>query len=356
VPRLWFGPALLVSLALVTGACAGTADRSLDSRGVVASPGAEDRATLTGAGSTFAAPMVREWLAQYRRAAPGVDVEYKGGGSVSGVEAFASGSADFAVSEVPLGDVVAGGGDAHSPALEVPCLAGAVAVVYNLPGVNALQLSPATLAGIFSGRVKRWDDPSIIAENGRLDLPPTEIHVVHRSDRSGTTEAFTQFLSAAAPGGWPLSVGPTVTWPAGAGGEGSDGLIAMVRQTVGSIGYAAPNYGVQAGLGIASIENGAGRFVGPTPESVSAAVSHTNPTAPGAYPMVTVSFLVLPPSGRDEAELASLRHFAAWVLSEGQRSTELLGYARVPEPQLINALGMVMTVGRTGPAPTGAGP
>jgi phosphate transport system substrate-binding protein len=349
---------LLVSLALGAGACARAGDTSLDRADrVVTAPGVDDRATLIGAGSTFAAPILQEWISQYRRVAPDVAIDYRAGGSVTGIERLASGSVDFALSELSLADVLAGATETRSPAVEVPCLAGGVAIAYDLPDVSRLQLSPTTLAAIFSGQITRWDDPSISADNGDRSLPPRDIQVVRRSDASGTTQVFTQFLRAAAPDRWALGAGPTVTWPPSTGAEGSDALIAAVEHTVGAIGYAAANYPMQAGVGTAFIGNGAGRFVAPTPDGVNAAVSRANVEAPGAYPIATVTFLVFSPSGPDEAKSAALRHFVTWVLTEGQRSAERLAYAPMPEHLRAKALTTVLATGQgREQRPIGAGP
>jgi phosphate transport system substrate-binding protein len=287
---------------------------------------------------------VQHWIVQYRQVAPEVRIDYQATGSVTGMRRLASGSADFAVSELSLGDVVTDAPEKSFSAVEVPCIGGGLAIAYNLPGVSALRLSATTLAAIFSGKVSRWDDPVIAGDNGGTVLPPADIHLVRRSDPSGSTQVLTQFLTRAASDVWGLGAGPTVAWPGSAAAEGSDALIAAVKQTVGAIGYAEARYTAQAALGTAAIENGAGRFLTPTPEALNAALSGATAEAPGAYPLTTISFLALSPSGGDESE-AALRHFATWVLTEGQQSAERLSYARVPDAFLSKALTTVFGMG-----------
>jgi phosphate transport system substrate-binding protein len=343
---------LLIVLALTVGACAprgeGSGTRPDD---VVAPAGARDRATLVGAGSTFAAPLVQEWVRLYRRVAPDVDIDYRGGGSRRGVEQLISGAVEFAVSELILADVGAGAGGRAPGVIEIPSAAGGVAIAYNLPGVSSLRLSAGTLAAVLTGKVTRWDDPSIREDNDGAALPATEIRVVHRSDPSGTTQVLTQYLRVAAPDVWTLEAGPTVSWPTGTPTDGSEALMAAVERTAGAIGYASAGHTDREAVGTALLENGVGRFVAPTPENVHAAVSRVNPEAPDAYPISTVSFLLFAPEGPDAAEAAALRRFATWALTEGQRSTERLGYARVPRASLFAALSTVLAGGQRGESP-----
>jgi phosphate transport system substrate-binding protein len=317
-------------------------------------PGAGDQATLSGAGSTFQATIVQEWIKQYRPLAPGVTINYQPLGSGAGIQQLTSKTVDFAGSDVPLkeSEVAATGGP--GAVVQVPWTAGAVAVEYNLPGVEGLRLTQETLAGVFSGTITRWNDPALKAENPGAPLPGSGIQVVHRSDGSGTTQVFTDYLKAVAPGIWTFPSGKD--WPAdaaGTGAKGSDGVTAAVKQAGGAIGYSEPSFPKQAGLGIATVRNTAGRFVGPEAKAVSAALAaatvnpegtlklNFSPVNPEAYPISSTSYLMFYRLGTDPPKDVALRHFATWALTEGQDLAEGLDYAPLPEPVQVTALGAV---------------
>jgi len=317
-------------------------------------PGAQDVATLSGAGATFPATLVQEWIKEYSALAPGVTINYQPIGSGAGIQQLTSKTVDFAGSDVPLkeSEVAATGGP--GAVAQIPWTAGGVAVEYNLAGVTGLRLTPAALAGIFAGTITRWSDPAIKAENPDVALPASGIQVVHRSDGSGTTQVFTDYLKAVAPQVWTFPSGKD--WPAGTAGtgaKGSDGVTAAVKQSVGAIGYAEPSYPKQAQLGIATIRNEAGRFVGPDAEAVSAALASATVNADGtlklnfapvnalAYPISSASYLMFHRAGSDPAKEAALKHFAAWALADGQGLAEGLDYAPLPEPVQVTALGAV---------------
>ena len=348
--------ALVAVVVSVTGC--GTDDNSarLGARRSPGAPvaGAADRATLSGAGATFPATLVQEWIKQYRALAPGVTLNYQPIGSGAGIQQLTSRTVDFAGSDVPLKDseVAATGGP--GAVLQIPWTAGGVAVEYNLAGVEDLRLAPEVLAGIFAGRITRWNDPAIKADNPRASLPGSGIQVVHRSDGSGTTQVFTDYLKAVAPDVWPFPSGKD--WPAGTAGtgaKGSDGVTAAVKQSAGAIGYAEPSYPKQAGLGVATVRNAAGRFVGPTAAGVSEALAaatvnadgtlklNFSPAGPEAYPISSASYLMFYRSASDQAKDAALRHFASWALTEGQALAEALDYAPLPQSVQAGALGAV---------------
>ena len=347
---------MLVLVALTT-AC-GTDDNSARlARGRApraAVAGVNDRATLSGAGATFPATLVQEWIKEYRPLAPGVTLNYQPIGSGAGIQQLTSRTVDFAGSDVPLkaSEVAATGGP--GAVVQVPWTAGGVAVEYNLPGVEDLRLTPTTLAGMFAGRITRWNDPAVKAENPGARLPAAGIQVVRRSDGSGTTQVFTDYLTAAAPDIWTFPSGKD--WPAGTpgtGAKGSDGVTAAVKQAVGAIGYAEPSYPKQAGLGIARIRNPAGNFVVPEAAAVSAALAEAAANADGtlspnftpvgrdAYPISSASYLMFYRSIDDPAKETALKHFAAWAITEGQDLAEGLDYAPLPEPVQVRALGAV---------------
>jgi phosphate transport system substrate-binding protein len=348
---------MLVGALVATAAC-GTDDNSERlSRGRTGGApvaGADDRATLSGAGATFPATLVQEWIKHYSVLAPRVTVNYQPIGSGAGIQQLTSRTVDFAGSDVPLkeSEVAATGGP--GAVIQVPWTAGGVAVEYNLPGVKELRLSPKALAGIFAGHVTRWNDPAIKADNPDAPLPASGIQVVHRSDGSGTTNVFTDYLKAAAPDIWTFPSGKD--WPAGTAGtgaKGSDGVTAAVKPSIGAIGYAEPSYPKQAGLGVALLRNEAGRFVGPTADAVSAALAaattrpdgtlklNFTPASPEAYPISSASYLMFYASAPDAEKDAALRHFAAWALTEGQRFAEALDYAPLPASVQTAALGAV---------------
>ena len=353
--RTSLASALVAVIALLAAACGGSAGGSDERSGEFPiHPGAGDRATISGAGSTFSAPIVREWIDQYRRVAPGVSIEYRPVGSVDGLGQLASGEADFAASELKVAPV--GQGGAGADVVEVPWTAGGIAVAYNLPGVGTIDLSGATLAAIFSGRLDRWDDPMIRADNQSIRLPSTEIRVVHRSGPSGSTQVFTEFLRGAAPEEWDAGSGPTVRWPSGTAVEDSESVVASVAQAAGAVGYVEVGHAARAGLGIARVRNGVGRFVAPTGQSVSSAIAGLNPEAPAAYPIAAVSYVAFSAVDGDPARQTALRHFLAWALTEGQRVAERLGYAPVPLPLLITAIARVQGTDATrGPQPADGG-
>lgn len=350
--------ASVLTLALVAGAC-GSDNNSTSSSsqqttpGVTAAPfaGAGDKATLSGAGSTFVATIASEWIKQYKSVAPGVTVNYTGVGSGAGIQQLTSKTVDFAGSDAPLTTDQATATGGAGNVVQVPWIAGGVAVEYNLSGVKSLKLSPETLAGIFAGKVTKWDDPAIKADNSGTSLPSAGIQVAYRSDSSGTTQVFTDYMRAAAPDVW--TYGPSSKdWPGGTpgtGSKGSDGVTAAVKQSEGSIGYSEVSYPKQAGLGIAQIKNKAGQFVAPTAAGVSAALNaaavnpdltlklNYTPDDAAAYPISTTTYLMYYKSSGDATKDAAIKHFASWVLGDGQKLAEGLDYAPMPPSILTKA-------------------
>jgi phosphate transport system substrate-binding protein len=331
-------------LTTLLSACGGAGSERFIPTGqeVLPTPGARDQATLTGAGSTFVEPLLREWIARYRALAPQVTVNYESAGSAVGIGRLVAGEGDFSTSDFPLSEVqeaTLGGSEA---VIQVPWAAGAIAVAYNLPDAGPVRLSPSTLSGIFSGRITRWTDAAIRGDNPDSRLPDLAISVVYRSDESGTTWIFTSFLSDS-DSGWPLGPGRAVRFPRGTGVVGSDAVAAAVARTPGAVGYVQLSFAKKASLGVALVGNRSGRFVEPTPEAVNAALVmgglrsygttvqlNLNPDAPGAYPLSTLSYLMYRKDMADAEKARALQHFAIWALGEGQRMAEPLGYAPVP--------------------------
>lgn len=306
--------------------------------------GAGDRAVLRGAGSTFAAPLAGEWARLYRAVAPGVEVRYESDGSGAGLRRLPARTADFALAETTLPD-----DEQRLGAVQIPVLAGAVAVAYNLPGVAGLRLSEETLARIYNGEIRRWDAAAIKRDNPGRQLPSTALTAIHRSDASGTTLAFTRYLASAGDL-WRPGAREALEWPAGAGAAGSAGMLAEVAETAGAVGYLAAGPALDARLQLASLRNAAGQFVAPTPVAVDAAMNGaigyadnltlTVPPAqesPTAYPIVVITHLVFLAGLPTPIDVA-LRHFAAWILTEGQRSATRLGFSPLPLPLVVRTL------------------
>jgi phosphate transport system substrate-binding protein len=340
---------------VVGSACQGeTEGSSLD--GPVAGSAATDTATLQGTGSTFVEPLLREWLKRYRDVAPGVTVEYAPDGSAAGLERLAAGETAFALSEVPYTDVevaTLGGGD---ELVQVPWASAAIAVVYNLPDVGQLRLSPDTLASIYSGRIVRWDEPAVRAENPDVRLPNLGITVVFRADESGTTQILSSYFTEAARNSWDYGRGFRVRFPRGQGAEGSQGVTDAVKRTNGAIGYVALAHARLAGLPVALLGNKVRRFVPPSPDAVNAALAGATvrpfssvaklwflPDSPGAYPLATYTYLAFRRSGLEPSEGDALRHFASWALTQGQQLAEPLGYVPLPQKLATSALTMLMS-------------
>lgn len=304
-----------------------------------------DIQSFSGAGSTFVAPLIERWSADFAKLNK-VQINYRAIGSGAGISELRKGYPTFAASDSPLGDDQLRG---LPPILQIPVTAGPVCVIYNLPGASApLRLTGKTLAGIFSGQLINWQDPSIVAENPGAKLPHAAIILVHRSDGSGTTSIFTNYLSIVS-ADWSKKAGHglTVDWPAGIGADGSKAVLAMVKQNPGTIGYLELNYARQAGLPVASIQNKAGEYVVPSPESASAAVvafdaalekdlrtAIVDPpaSAKGAYPISGMTYVLIPEDDSILGHRQAFKDFVTYAITSGQNSAEALSYARLPAP------------------------
>jgi phosphate transport system substrate-binding protein len=303
-------------------------------------------AALTGAGATFPNPIYTKWFDAYARQT-GVRINYQSIGSGGGIRQFTQGTVDFGASDAPMTyeQLAAVKGNVE----HVPTVLGAVVATYNLPsiGKTALRLDGSTLAEIFLGRITRWSDRRIAALNPGVKLPNQDIIVVHRSDGSGTTFIFTDYLSKISPV-WKGKVGKatSVQWPIGLGGKGNEGVTQQVKQTEGSIGYVELIYAVSNGLPYGWIKNADGAFVEPTLKSVSAAaaganlgpatdfrVSITNPPGRESYPIASFTWLLIKKEEGDSAKGRLIRNFIDWMLRpEAQRMAADLHYAPLPVP------------------------
>ena len=303
---------------------------------------------LRGAGATFPAPMYQKWFEGFSRARPEVTIAYAAVGSEQGIRRFSSGQVDFGASDMPLSSE-----QLNAPGkktLQLATLLGGVVPIYNVTGApEGLNFTGEVLAGIFLGKIQRWNAPEIRAINKRAHLPDEPIVVIHRSDGSGTTFVWTEYLSKVSPE-WKSRVGegPEVKWPAGRGAEHNDGVAVTVRQTPNSIGYVELLYALQNELEFAAVRNPSGEFVKADLDSVTAAakttvlpqdqgfaMSITNAKGKHVYPISTFSWLLLPENSSDAAKQAALRDLVRWILTSGQKQCEGLGYAPLPA-EIVN--------------------
>ncbi len=363
--RRWAAIAALVTAALLAGACGSDDNSSTKDEGasgatttVVGEKVECASGTISGAGSTFVQTIVQQWIKDYGAQCPGATIDYQGVGSGAGIQQFTAGTVDFAGSDVAMKPEEEAAAQAkHGPVVHLPWSAGGIAIEYNLAGVPDLKLTPDALAGIFAGKITKWNDAAIKTANTGATLPSTAIQVVHRSDGSGTTAAFTAYLAAAAPSVWTIGSGKEVAWPAGQGAKGSDGVTAAVKQAEGAIGYSEVSFPKGAGLGVAKIENAAGNFVGPDGRSVSAAVAEANvpadlkiqanykPAGADAYPISTPTFVIVPAKPTDAAKAKLLRSFILFALKQGQGSADQLSYAPLPPSLADKAITTAETIG-----------
>jgi phosphate transport system substrate-binding protein len=338
---LWL-VAVLAAMSMVAAAC-GSNNNSKSSSSGTTVPIACDPGTLSGAGSSFVANIVQQWSKDFQAKCSGATVSYQSVGSGAGVSQFTAGTVDFGADDVLLTPAeeqaaVAKGGQVS----EIPWSGGGIAIEYNLSGVSNLKLSAATVAGIFAGKIKTWDDQAIKNDNSGVSLPSTGIQVIHRSDGSGTTAAFTGYLTAVAPTVWTAGAAKDVPWPAGQGIKGSDGVTAGVKQTAGAIGYAEVSYAKGSGLPMASIKNDAGSFVQPDAKNVTDALTEAQippdlkikanykPTTSDAYPISTFTFALVFSKQKDPAKGKLLKDYLAYAVGPGQAAAPGLYYAPLP--------------------------
>ncbi len=312
--------------------------------------------TLTGAGATFPYPLYSKWFDVYEKQT-GVRINYQSIGSGGGIQQITQRTVDFGASDAPMSDEQLAA--APGKLLHIPTVIGAVVITYNLPGIDkGLRLTPATLAGIYLGDITRWNDPAIARDNPGLKLPDTAIAVVHRSDGSGTTNIFTDYLSTVSPA-WKQRVGKgtSVNWPVGLGGKGSEGVTGQVKQTPGAIGYVELAYAAQNQLPYASVQNQAGRFIEPTLESTTAAaagaaqampadlrVSIVNAPGEQSYPIAGFTYLLVYQEQSDQAKGAALVDFLWWALHDGQQYAKDLFYAPLPAEVVQKAAAQVSSI------------
>lgn len=301
-----------------------------------------DTITLNASGATFPAPLYGRWFAEYNKLHPEVRINYQSVGSGQGIKSFTGGLTDFGASDAAMSDAeIAAVKDGGVTLL--PMTAGSIVLSYNLPGVTAsIQLPRDVYPAIFLGQITKWNDPKIAAANPGVTLPDLAITVAYRADGSGTTYNFTNHLAAISPDfKAKVGSGKTVKWPAGVGGKGNEGVAALIKQTPGTIGYVEYGYAQQIKLPMATLQNQAGKFVAPTPESGSTALSLvelpanlrafvTDPAGDGSYPIVTFTWWLCHTQYTKPGVADAIKGLAAWCLTDGQKLAPDLGYLPLP--------------------------
>jgi phosphate transport system substrate-binding protein len=302
--------------------------------------------TLNGAGATFPYPIYSKWFSEYHKVHPEVQINYQSIGSGGGIRQLTEGTVDFGASDMPMTDeqLKEAEGKLNSKVLNIPTVLGAVVPVYNVQGVSGeVKFTPDLLAGIYLGRITNWNDKAIAASNPGVNFPNQEIVVVHRSDGSGTTFIWTDYLSKISPD-WKSQVGSgtSVKWPKGMGGKGNEGVSGSVRLLPGSIGYVELIYAVENKIPYGSVRNASGAFLKASLEGVTAAaasapkmpadfrVSITNAPGKDAYPISSFTWMLIPTRSKDPAKGKILADFLNWMVSDGQSMTSALDYAPLP--------------------------
>jgi len=298
---------------------------------------------LNGAGATFPNPIYQKWFSAYHGAHPDIQINYQSIGSGGGIKQLQSQTVDFGASDGPMTDEQLS--STPFKVFHIPTVLGAVVPTYNIPGVSAeLKFTPDVLADIYLGNIKKWNDPRLAKANPGVKFPDADIVVVHRSDGSGTTYIFTDYLSKVS-SVWKDKVGKStsVNWPVGLGGKGNEGVSGMVKQTEGSIGYVELIYALQNKMPFGTVQNAAGQFVKASLESTTAAaasmkempddfrVSITNAPGKNAYPICSFTWLLVPVEWNDATKLKAFVDFLNWMVDQGQNLTSSLDYAPLPK-------------------------
>ncbi len=322
---------------------------------LVIAMGAAQAQKLTAAGATFPYPMYSKWFAEYSAAHPGVEINYQSIGSGGGIAQVTKGLVDFGASDMPMTDEML----ASSPVklIHLPTVLGADVPAFNVPGVTDLRFSGDVLADIFLGKITNWNDARIAKDNPGVKLPDQKIIVVHRSEGSGTTFIWTDYLSkvskewASGPG-----KGASVAWPVGVGGKGNENVAGLVRQLPGALGYIELIYALQNHISFASVKNAAGNYVKASIESVTEAagsvkqmpadyrVSITNAPGANAYPISSFTYLLIPVKGNNAANRVVMKDLFSWILKNGQSQASSLSYAPLPDSLIEKELKTVYSL------------
>jgi phosphate transport system substrate-binding protein len=304
--------------------------------------------SINGAGATFPFPIYSKWFDEYHKKFSTIEINYQSVGSGAGIKQVTEGTVDFGASDGPMNDEqIKAYTEKHGfGILHFPTVLGGVVLTYNIPGVTAdLNFTPEALAGIYLGKITKWNDPAITASNKDVSLPANDIVVVHRADGSGTTYCWTDYLSKVSDE-WKTKVGQgtSVNWPVGLGGKGSEGVTGTVKNTPNSITYVELIYAESNKIPYGTVKNSAGAFVKPSLAAVSAAaasaageipddfrVSITNAPGKAAYPISTFTWLLIPEKFSDAAKRDAMKGFIKWALADGQNYAEGLAYAKLPK-------------------------
>ena len=309
---------------------------------LVAAMGTAQAQKLTAAGATFPYPIYSKWFSEYSSAHPGVEINYAAIGSGGGIAQVTKGLVDFGASDMPMTDEMLN----SSPVklINLPTVLGAVVPVYNVPGVKDVRFSPDVLADIYLGKITNWNDARITKDNSGTKLPDQKIIVVHRSDGSGTSFIWTDYLSkvskdwANGPG-----KGTSPSWPVGVGGKGNDGVAGLVRQLPGSVGYVELIYALQNKMTFGAVKNAAGNWITASIPGVTEAaasikqmpadyrVSITNAPGANAYPISSFTYLLIPKSGNNAQNRKVMKDMLSWILKSGESQASALSYAPLPE-------------------------
>ncbi|MGB7591815.1 MAG: phosphate ABC transporter substrate-binding protein PstS [Terriglobia bacterium] len=316
-----------------------------------------DAIMLNGAGATFPYPIYSKWFSDYNKIHSNIQINYQSIGSGGGIRQLLSGTVDFGASDVPMNDEQLG--QAKIKILHFPTVLGAVVPTYNIAGVSQeLNFTGEVLTDIFLGKITKWNDPEIAKYNRGVDLPTQDIVVVHRSDGSGTSYVWTDYLSKISPE-WQSKVGrnTSVNWPVGLGGKGNEGVTGLVKQTPGAIGYVELIYAVQNQIPYGRVRNAAGVFVKGDLAGVTAAaagyaksmpedfrISITNAPGKAAYPIASFTYLLIPTKIEDANKKEIIKGFLAWMLNDGQKAVEALSYARLPKEVVAKELKQISQI------------
>lgn len=345
--------AAVVTVAMVAAACSSSPGSG--------GGGSSNGVPLTGAGSTFAQPFYALWAQDFNAVESGAKVNYQAIGSGGGIQQFTSKTVDFGATDVPLQPDEAAA--IKSPYIQFPTALGAVVVAYNVPGLpTGLKLDGSTVADIFLGKIKNWNDAAIASQNPGVKLPSMAIQVVHRADESGTTAIFTGWLSLESPT-WKSQVGASkaVQWPTGTGGNGNAGVAAAMSQTKGSIGYLEYQYAVTTKIGVAQVKAPDGTYMSPSIAGItkaaqglsfpiSATTNILDSKVPGAYPISSTTYILIYKAQTNQATAQTLVDFWYWSLTKGQAVLGQLNYAPLPtaiQQDALQQLGEITYNGKT---------
>jgi phosphate transport system substrate-binding protein len=331
---------LAAGLALACNKPAAEADKKAGS-GPAPVPSQAGAVALNGAGATFPYPLYSKWISEYNKQFPNVKINYQSIGSGGGIRQIIAGTVDFGATDAPMKEDEAK--QAPGKLFHIPTTIGAVVITYNVPEVTeALKISPEVLADIYLGKIKKWNDPKLVADNAGAKLPAKDIAVAYRTDGSGTTAVYTDYLASVSPE-WKdkVGAGKSVKWPVGLGAKGNEGVTGQVKTTPYTIGYVERAYATQNKLPMAELKNKAGKFVAPTTAAMSAAangvempaelyVSLVSSTDEGAYAISGYTYLLVYADAKDSTKGEAIAKYLWWALHDGQKYAESLDYAPLP--------------------------